>query len=63
MKEVRPIRVLCVEDHELLRKGIRFSLLTFEDIELVAEARSGQEALTCCSEKLPDVVLLDTVEQ
>ncbi len=53
------IRVLSVDDHELMRRGIRFSLLSVEDIELVAEAQSGEEALRLCDEVEPDVVLMD----
>ena len=53
------IRVLSVDDHELMRRGIRFSLLSVEDIELVAEAQSGEEALSLCDEVGPDVVLMD----
>jgi len=53
------IRVLSVDDHELMRRGIRFSLLSVEDIELVAEAHSGEEALSLCDEVGPDVVLMD----
>ena len=53
------IRVLTVDDHELLRDGIRLSLLKYEDIELVGEARSGEDALQKCGQLLPDVVLMD----
>ena len=53
------IRVMSVDDHELMRRGIRFSLLSVEDIELVAEAHSGEEALRLCDEVGPDVVLMD----
>lgn len=53
------IRVLAVDDHELLRDGIRLSLLKYEDIELVGEARSGEDALQKCGQLLPDVVLMD----
>lgn len=59
MNKTQPIRVMTVDDHELLRKGIRFSLLAVDDIELVAEARSGQEALSLCEQTQPDVVLMD----
>ena len=54
-----PIRVLAVDDHELLRDGIRLSLLKEVDIELVAEARSGEDALHKCDQLIPDVVLMD----
>ena len=53
------IRVLAVDDHELLRDGIRLSLLKYEDIELVGEARNGEEALHKCGQLEPDVVLMD----
>ena len=59
MNETGPIRVMTVDDHEILRGGIRFSLLAFDDLELVGEARSGEEALRLCSELQPDVVLMD----
>jgi two-component system, NarL family, response regulator LiaR len=59
MSETGPIRVMTVDDHEILRGGIRFSLLAFDDLECVGEARSGEEALRLCSELRPDVVLMD----
>ena len=59
MNKPRMIRVLAVDDHELVRKGIRFALLSVDDIELVAEASSGEEALRKCGEVLPDIVIMD----
>lgn len=59
MSESERIRVLTVDDHEILRSGIKFSLLAFEDLELVGEAHSGEEALRLCDEVQPDVVLMD----
>jgi NarL family two-component system response regulator LiaR len=59
MTESESIRVLSVDDHELLRRGIRFSLLSFDDLELVGGAANGEEALVKCAEKSPDVVLMD----
>ena len=59
MNEPEIIRVLSADDHELLRHGIRFSLLSFDDLELVGEAASGDEALALCAEVRPDVVLMD----
>ncbi len=53
------IRVMTVDDHEILRGGIRFLLLAFDDIEVVGEAQSGEEALQMCSQVQPDVVLMD----
>ena len=59
MGESKAIRVLAVDDHELLRRGIRFSLLAVEDIELVGEAQDSDEALQQCEALHPDVVLMD----
>jgi len=61
MKMKNSIRVLCVDDHELLRKGIRFSMLAIEDIELIAEAHTGKEAISICEEYQPDVVIMDMI--
>jgi NarL family two-component system response regulator LiaR len=59
MGESDRIRVVIVDDHEILRGGIRFLLLPFDDVELVGEARSGEEALRLCEEVQPHVVLMD----
>ena len=59
MNQTDTIRILTVDDHEILRSGIRFSLQAFKDLELVAEASSGREALRLCTENQPDVVLMD----
>ena len=53
------IRVMTVDDHEILRGGIRFLLLAFDDLELVAEAHSGEEAMSLIDQMRPDVVLMD----
>ncbi len=53
------IRVLCVDDHEIMRGGIHYLLLAVDDIELVGDARSGEDAIRLCETLLPDVVLMD----
>jgi NarL family two-component system response regulator LiaR len=55
----RPIRILTVDDHEIVRGGIEFSLMVFDDLEVVGGARNGQEAISLCRELEPDVVLMD----
>jgi NarL family two-component system response regulator LiaR len=50
---------MTVDDHEIMRGGIRFVLLAFDDLQLVAEARSGEEAVRLCAEARPEVVLMD----
>jgi len=59
MGEKAKIRVLSVDDHEIMRGGIRYLLLAVEDVELVGEARSGEEALNLCETLHPDVILMD----
>jgi NarL family two-component system response regulator LiaR len=54
-----PIRVLITDDHALVRTGLKFFLAAFDDLELVGEGASGQEAVQLCSELHPDVVLMD----
>ena len=53
------IRVASVDDHELMRNGIRFVLLAFDDLEMVGEAKRGREAVQMCQDVKPDVVLVD----
>lgn len=52
------IRVLVVDDHEVVRRGL-ITLLEGADIEIVADASSGEQALELAREHNPDVVLLD----
>jgi NarL family two-component system response regulator LiaR len=61
MDESDRIRVMTVDDHEIFRSGIRYLLLTFDDIELLAEAHSGEEALRLCAQARPDVILMDMI--
>src|SRR5512132_2049702 len=53
------IRVLIADDHALVRDGVRALLATADDIEVVAEAADGREAVDRARETTPDVVLLD----
>src|SRR5580765_7272456 len=55
----RAIRVLCVDDHPLIRKGIASILANEPDMELVAEASDGREAVRVFRESHPDVTLMD----
>ena len=53
------IKVLVVDDHELIRAGISRMLLDDGNIEVVGEASSGEEALNMLRKSCPDVVLMD----
>jgi DNA-binding NarL/FixJ family response regulator len=55
----KPIRVLCVDDHSLVRKGIAAILSNETDMELVAEAATGREAIEMFRLHRPDVTLMD----
>ncbi|MFZ4816199.1 MAG: response regulator [Phototrophicaceae bacterium] len=54
-----PIRILIVDDHAMLRKGLAVFLMSYPDLKLVGEASNGKEALAQCAEKHPDIVLMD----
>src|SRR5262249_44260641 len=56
-----PIRVLVVDDHLVVRKGIRALLATEPDIKVVGEARDGAEAVVGAARLQPDVILMDLV--
>ncbi|MCK9932612.1 response regulator transcription factor [Frankia sp. Mgl5] len=58
-RDVMPIRVLVVDDHELFLQGLQTVLETEEDISVVGRAADGQEALTLASGTTPDIVLMD----
>ena len=56
-----PIRMLLVDDHAIVRKGIRALLAEIDDIEVVGEASDGQEAVTQALATNPDLILMDLV--
>lgn len=58
---MEPISVLIVDDHEVVRNGIRSYLDTLEDIDVVGEAESGEEAVDLVNQLVPDVILMDLV--
>jgi len=54
-----PLRILIADDHELVRAGFRNLIENFPDLEVVAEANDGQEALGLIAHHNPDIVLMD----
>jgi NarL family two-component system response regulator LiaR len=57
----RPITVLIVDDHEVVRQGVRAFLEARPEFEVVGEASSGEEALRLTEQSIPDVVLMDLI--
>ncbi|MDF0642427.1 MAG: PAS domain S-box protein [Nitrospira sp.] len=55
----RPIRVLLVDDHTLVREGLRSLLSDYPDIEVVGEAGNGEEAVELSRHLLPRVIVMD----
>jgi DNA-binding NarL/FixJ family response regulator len=59
MNETRPIRIMTVDDHPVFREGIGSMLSTQKDMELIAEASTGMEAVKLYAVHRPDVTLMD----
>lgn len=53
------IRVAIVDDHQLIREGLRSMLASIDDVELIAEGATGEEALRIAREQEPDILFLD----
>ncbi len=56
---MRKIRVLIVDDHAIVREGIRLILAPYDDMEVVGEAGDGNEAIDKVRKLMPDVILMD----
>jgi two-component system, NarL family, response regulator LiaR len=61
MGEKNKIKVMIVDDHPLVRHGIKTVFEAYDDILLVAEAENGREAIKMCDKYMPDVVLMDMI--
>jgi two-component system, NarL family, response regulator LiaR len=61
MEQKSKIHVMLVDDHGVVRRGLGAFLTVYDDLELCAEAESGEEALRICEEARPDVILMDLV--
>jgi two-component system, NarL family, response regulator LiaR len=59
MTKVEPIRLVIVDDHAVMRTGLKLFLMAFDDLDLVGEAASGEEAIQLSGQVHPDVVLMD----
>lgn len=61
MTASQPIRVMLVDDHMMVRRGLATFLKVYDDLELVGEAADGEAAIQLCADILPDVILMDMV--
>jgi NarL family two-component system response regulator LiaR len=59
MNTSHTIHVMLVDDHNVVRSGLATFLRTYDDLDLMAEAKNGLEALNLCHKKKPDVILMD----
>jgi NarL family two-component system response regulator LiaR len=59
MSEANPIKLIIVDDHDILRHGLSLSLEIFDDLKVVGTAADGAEAVELCQQLHPDVVLMD----
>ena len=61
MNTAQPIKVMLVDDHAIVRKGLVAFLKNIAELELVGEACNGREAIEFCELRQPDVILMDLV--
>lgn len=61
MKSVTPIRVMVVDDHAMVRRGLATFLSVFDDLEFAGEAENGEAAIELCRSIRPDIVIMDMV--
>ncbi|HEX2696758.1 MAG TPA: response regulator transcription factor, partial [Anaerolineales bacterium] len=55
------ISVLLVDDHAMVRQGVKAFLVTQPDLSVVGEAGSGEEAIQLAAQLVPDVILMDLI--
>lgn len=61
MHDIDPIRVVVVDDHNVVRSGLSAFLQVYDDMEMVGEAQNGKAAVDICLRLKPDIVLMDLV--
>ena len=61
MTDNKTIKVMIVDDHPIVRDGMKNMLMVFDDLEFTAEAENGRAALAGLRQGLPDVILMDIV--
>jgi NarL family two-component system response regulator LiaR len=61
MADSKQIKVLIVDDHPVVRDGLKNMLLAFDDLILIGEAENGRAALAFCQQSTPDVIMMDII--
>jgi NarL family two-component system response regulator LiaR len=61
MSDPKMIKVMIVDDHPVVRDGLKNMFMVYDDLELVGEAENGNAALLLCEKIPPDVILMDIV--
>lgn len=61
MSETDAIQIMLVDDHLMVRDGLKVFLSVYDDLEIVAEAEDGEQAIDLCAQVQPDVILMDIV--
>jgi NarL family two-component system response regulator LiaR len=61
LSDPKPIRVMLADDHLMVRDGLKVFLSMYDDLDVVAEAEDGEQAIELCAQVQPDVILMDIV--
>ena len=61
MSSQKPIRIVVVDDHDVVRRGLAILIRAFDDLDLIGSAANGIEALDLAEKLKPDVMLMDMI--
>lgn len=61
MSDLKKIKILITDDHAVVRNGLSSFLMAYDDLDLLGEAKNGEQAVKLCEQLSPDVVLMDLV--